>query len=99
MALLEVNNLVTKFKTDAGDVQAVRGVSFKLEPKEALGIVGESGSGKSQMMYSIIGLLAETAKSNPAMSRLTESIFRRRISKPREIMTISCARSAAIPWR
>ena len=58
MALLEVNNLVTKFKTDAGDVQAVRGVSFKLEPKEALGIVGESGSGKSQMMYSIIGLLA-----------------------------------------
>ncbi|MBR6233493.1 MAG: ATP-binding cassette domain-containing protein, partial [Erysipelotrichaceae bacterium] len=59
MALLEVNNLVTKFKTDAGDVQAVRGVSFKLEPKEALGIVGESGSGKSQMMYSIIGLLAE----------------------------------------
>ncbi|MCR4633899.1 MAG: ABC transporter ATP-binding protein [Erysipelotrichaceae bacterium] len=59
MALLEVNNLVTKFKTDAGDVQAVRGVSFKLEPKEALGIVGESGSGKSQMMYSIIGLLAD----------------------------------------
>ncbi len=59
MALLEVNNLVTTFKTDAGDVKAVRGVSFKLEPKEALGIVGESGSGKSQMMYSIIGLLAE----------------------------------------
>ncbi|MBP1529359.1 MAG: ABC transporter ATP-binding protein [Erysipelotrichaceae bacterium] len=62
MALLEVNNLVTTFKTDAGDVQAVRGVSFKLEPKEALGIVGESGSGKSQMMYSIIGLLAENGK-------------------------------------
>ena len=59
MALLEVNNLVTSFKTDAGKVQAVRGVSFKVDPKEALGIVGESGSGKSQMMYSIIGLLAE----------------------------------------
>lgn len=59
MALLEVNNLSTVFRTDGGEVQAVRNVSFKLEAKEALGIVGESGSGKSQMMYSIIGLLAE----------------------------------------
>ena len=59
MALLEVENLTTLFKTDAGNVQAVRDVSFKVEQGEALGIVGESGSGKSQTMYSIIGLLAE----------------------------------------
>ena len=59
MALLEVKNLSTIFKTDSGDVQAVRDVSFKVEQGEALGIVGESGSGKSQTMYSIIGLLAD----------------------------------------
>ena len=61
MPLLEVENLVTSFKTDDGTVQAVRNVSFDLESGEALGIVGESGSGKSQTMCSIIGLLADNA--------------------------------------
>ena len=61
MALLQVKNLKTDFRTDQGIVHAVRDVSFSLEPGEALGIVGESGSGKSQTMCSIIGLLAENA--------------------------------------
>lgn len=64
MALLEVENLKTEFRTDQGQVYAVRDVSFTLEQGEALGIVGESGSGKSQTMYSIIGLLADNGKVN-----------------------------------
>lgn len=62
MALLQVKNLCTQFKTDQGRVQAVRNVTFELGEKEVLGIVGESGSGKSQTMYSIIGLLAENGE-------------------------------------
>ena len=42
--VLEVSDLHTTFKTDNGDVSAVNGVSFKLEPGKTLGIVGESGS-------------------------------------------------------
>jgi oligopeptide transport system ATP-binding protein len=54
--MLEVNNLNTHFRTQAGIVKAVDGVSFSLEPGETLGIVGESGSGKSVTALSIMQL-------------------------------------------
>ena len=62
MALLEVNDLRTSFFTDAGEVQAVNGVNFDLDPGEILGIVGESGSGKSVTAYSIMQILADTGR-------------------------------------
>ncbi|MCF6462762.1 ABC transporter ATP-binding protein [Clostridium sp. Cult1] len=57
MALLEVRNLHTYFKTKKGTVKAVNGVSYSVEPGKTLGIVGESGSGKSVSAMSIIKLL------------------------------------------
>jgi peptide/nickel transport system ATP-binding protein len=57
MALLEVSNLRTYFKTDAGEARAVDGISFTVERGEVLGIVGESGSGKSVTSLSIMGLV------------------------------------------
>ena len=68
MALLEVKNLRTSFFTDAGEVKAVNGVSFNLERGKVLGIVGESGSGKSVTAYSIMQILASTAKIHPESS-------------------------------
>lgn len=60
--VLEVNNLHTSFFTDVGEVKAVNGVSFNLEPGKTLGIVGESGSGKSVTAYSIMQILAQTGR-------------------------------------
>ncbi|NLX01717.1 MAG: ABC transporter ATP-binding protein [Syntrophomonadaceae bacterium] len=60
--LLELNNLNMSFYTYAGEVQALRGVSFTLEHGEVIGIVGESGSGKSVTSLSIMGLLPPAAK-------------------------------------
>ena len=56
MAMLEVNNLKTHFRTRDGVVKAVDGVSYSLEPGETLGIVGESGSGKSVTALSVMQL-------------------------------------------
>ncbi len=55
--LLKVIDLHTSFTTDNGEVQAVNGLSFNLNPGTTLGIVGESGSGKSVTAYSIMRIL------------------------------------------
>jgi len=57
VALLEVNDLRTYFKTRAGEVHAVDGVSFSVDRGLTLGIVGESGCGKSVTAFSIMGLV------------------------------------------
>mgnify|MGYP001074921183 FL=1 len=55
--LLEVKNLVTRFYTEQGVVNAVNGISYRLAEGESLGIVGESGSGKTVGVMSLIGLI------------------------------------------
>ena len=56
MTLLSVKNLRVTFDTEAGRVEAVRGVSFALG-RERLGIVGESGSGKTMTGRSVLRLI------------------------------------------
>jgi oligopeptide transport system ATP-binding protein len=55
--VLEVKDLQTYFRTDAGILKAVDGVSFTLHENETLGLVGESGSGKSVTNLSIMRLV------------------------------------------
>ena len=60
--VLEVNDLHVTFPSEAGPVQAVRGLDFALAAGETMAIVGESGSGKSVTSLAIMGLHPTSAK-------------------------------------
>ena len=66
--ILSIRNLTTSFETGDGRVMAVNNVSLDILAGETLGIVGESGSGKSQLMMSVMGLLASNGRSQGSIS-------------------------------
>jgi peptide/nickel transport system ATP-binding protein len=65
MTLLNVRDLHVTFDTEAGRIEAVRGVSFALG-RERLGIVGESGSGKTMTGRSVLRLIRPPGRIDAA---------------------------------
>lgn len=59
--LLETRDLKKYFKTPAGNLHAVDGVSIQIRPQTTLGVVGESGCGKSTLGRTILRLLEPTS--------------------------------------
>jgi peptide/nickel transport system ATP-binding protein len=55
--LLSVRDLHVTYRSETGDVPAVRGVSFDLAPGETLGLAGESGCGKSTIAGALLRVL------------------------------------------
>src|SRR4249920_1581401 len=78
MALLDVRDLKTSFKTDDGVVQAVDGLSFSVEKGKTLAIVGESGCGKSVTCLTVMGL-------NPRQNTITSGVA---MFKDRDLLTL-----------
>jgi oligopeptide/dipeptide ABC transporter ATP-binding protein len=60
--LLEVADLHVTFRTRGGQVFAVQGISFTVEPSQTLAIIGESGSGKTVSAQAVMGILPRAAR-------------------------------------
>ncbi|MBQ6132140.1 MAG: ABC transporter ATP-binding protein [Selenomonadaceae bacterium] len=62
--ILTVKNLDINYRTNAGNIHAIRGVDFELPAGKTVALVGESGSGKSVTMKAVVGLLDSNAIIN-----------------------------------
>jgi peptide/nickel transport system ATP-binding protein len=81
-ALLRVRSLSVRFRSGAGVVRAVNGVSFDVERGETLAIVGESGSGKSVTALALLRLLPAHAATVASEGILFEGRDLRTLSEP-----------------
>lgn len=54
MPMLEVENLVVRY----GPLEAVRGISFVVEPGQIVALIGSNGAGKSTTLKSLMGLVS-----------------------------------------
>ncbi|KAF1042668.1 MAG: Oligopeptide transport ATP-binding protein OppF [Herbaspirillum frisingense] len=99
--LLEVDNLVVRYRTARGMLTAVDGVSLALERGKTLGLVGESGCGKSSLGKAIARLIPSQSGSirldGEDLARLERRALKR--YRPRLQMMFQDALSAFDPRR
>ena len=88
--LLDIRGLHTEFRTGAGILRAVDGISYTVNAGETVAIVGESGSGKSVGAMSILRLIPDP----PGRITAGEVLFDGRDLLKRKCAGCAAARSA-----
>jgi peptide/nickel transport system ATP-binding protein len=87
MTILSVRDLEVTYKTQAGPIPAVRGVSLAIDSGEVLGLAGESGCGKSTVVNAILRLL-------PAGTTVSGEV----LLNGEDVLTMKPGRLRAVRW-
>jgi peptide/nickel transport system ATP-binding protein len=87
MSVRSVRVLEVSYKTQAGPIPAVRGVSLDIDPGEVLGLAGESGCGKSTLVNAILRLL-------PAGTTVSGEV----LLNGEDVLTMKPGRLRAVRW-
>ncbi len=85
--LLRIEDLSVTYRTETGDVPAVRGVSLKVQRGEVVGVAGESGCGKSTLASTILRL-------QPASAKVSGQVF----VDDADVMTMRWGELRALRW-
>jgi oligopeptide/dipeptide ABC transporter ATP-binding protein len=93
--VLSITDLSIAYRTGAGDVRAVDGVSLDLHAGETVGLVGESGSGKSTLAYGATRLLRAPAVITGGSVRYQG----RRMDTPVDVLQLSADQLVGMRWR
>ncbi|MCW6004231.1 ABC transporter ATP-binding protein [Micromonospora sp. CPCC 205371] len=91
--ILSVRDLVVEYRTGAGPVRAVRGVSFDLYPNESLAVVGESGCGKTTLGLALLRLLPKLGTVPSG-----EVLYRRRDGSVVDLLTLDREELRRFRW-
>ncbi len=91
MSVLEIRDLNITYRTEGGDVPAVRGVNLTLERGDTVGLAGESGCGKSTIAAAVLRLLPKGTKVTGDVLLEGEDVYAMKPGRLRAVRWTSAA--------
>jgi peptide/nickel transport system ATP-binding protein len=91
VSVLELRDLHITYRSERGDVPAVRGVDLTIDPGETVGLAGESGCGKSTIAASVLRLLPKATKVDGRVILDGEDVYAMKPGRLRAVRWTSAA--------